>query len=244
MKKILLSMAVVLITVFNANAQSYSIEWEGEALGDTVIFEGTPDEELTFHLVLTNNSADVDTVQLVRRLIDLSPTAAHNFCWGSCYEPNLDSIFAPRAYVRLEPGQTCGEFDFTAYYLPNGFIGTSMVEYTFYNKNDASENLTVVALYVTSPDAIDENIIKNTWMSDVYPNPATNFVTIDYKLPREVVNANAKIVNLLGSVVSEKEVSVQNSTMRMDVSDLNSGIYFYSLFVNGEVYSTKKLVIR
>ena len=36
MKKLLLSVAVILVTAFYVNAQSYTLEKDGEVLGDTV----------------------------------------------------------------------------------------------------------------------------------------------------------------------------------------------------------------
>ncbi len=44
--------------------------------------------------------------------------------------------------------------------------------------------------------------------------------------------------------IPEIGLYLQNSNLRMNISDLDGGIYFYSLSVNGEVYSTKKLIVR
>lgn len=244
MKKIILSLAVILFAAFYVNAQSYTLSWDDETLGDTVILEGTPNAEIVFHAVLTNNSVDKDTIKIQRRLVELLPNVSHYFCWGACYQPNPDSIFTPNGYIDLEPGETSGESDFAAHYSPNGVIGTSIVEYTFFNKNDKNEKLIVVAKYVTSTDGIDEAILNKISISDIYPNPATNFVNIDYDMPSEVDEASVKIVNLLGSVVKEQQINTGYNKTRMNVSELNGGIYFYSLTINGEIYSTKKLIIR
>jgi len=250
MKKFTLIIIAFVFSISFVNAQSYTLTWDGEPLGDTVVLEGTPDAEMVFHSILTNNSADLDTIMITRRYIDILDSVSHALCWGLCYPPNFDSIFSPNGYVCLESGQSSSEFDFSAHYTPyteytpSGFIGTSLVEYTFYNKNDEGESLTVVAKYVTTPDAIVENILNNITVSEVYPNPATNFVNIDYELPGEVSTASVKIVNLLGSVVMEQQVDTRNSNLRMNISELDGGIYFYSLFVNSEIYSTKKFVVR
>ncbi len=244
MKKLILSMAILLIASFSVDAQSYTLSWDGEGLGDTVVFEGTPDAGLVFEGILKNNSSDLDTIKLVRRFIHLVRDAEHSFCWGSCYPPNYDSIFAPDGFVRLEAGQSSSEFDFNAHYNPNGVIGTTIVEYTFYNKNDESEHLTVVAKFVTSPDAIDENILRNVEVSDVFPNPASNYVNINYTFPNEVNTASVKIVNLLGSVVKEQNIEIQLNTARIDLSGLVGGVYFYSVAINNEIIKTKKLIVR
>lgn len=244
MKKILLSIAVLMITVFYANAQSYTLAWQGETFGDTVVFMGMPDSVLVFEAELTNNSSDLDTIRIIRRYIDVVSEFEHSLCWGSCYPPNHDSIFAPAGYVVLGPGETSPEYAFSGHYDALGNMGTTLVEYTFFNINDESEKLTVVAKYVIAPDAIDENILNNTYVSDIYPNPAESFVNINYDMPVEVETANVKIVNLLGSVVMEKQLNTSNNKIRMNISNLNGGVYFYSLFINKDLYSTKKLIVR
>ncbi len=244
MKKILLSLAVVIITAFSVNAQSYSLSWDGETLGDTVLLRGEPDTEIVFHGMLTNNSSDTDTIKIIRRLVNLLPNVEHLFCWGTCYQPNLDSIFAPAGYVILEPGQTSLDYEFSGHYNAKGVVGISTVEYTFFNKNDENEKLVVVAEYDTSPDGIDDYILRNTNISEIYPNPATNFVSIDYTLPLEVNEASVKVVNLLGSIVKEQQINVRNNNLKMDISDIVGGIYFYSVIVNGEVLETKKLIVN
>ena len=244
MKKLLLSLAVVLVTAFSVNAQSYTLSWDGEMLGDTVILEGTPDAEIEFHALLTNNSADTDTIKIVRRFIEILDGVSHYFCWGSCYAPNPDSIFAPNGSVILEPGETTEDYVFSGHYNPQEVLGTSLVEYTFFNQSDENEKLIVVAKYVVSPDAIDENILNNMSVSDIYPNPAENLVNIDYIIPAEVETASVKIVNILGSVVKEQYINTGSNKMTLDVSGLNGGIYFYSVTINGEIYSTKRMIIR
>jgi hypothetical protein len=250
MKKFTLILIAFIFSISFVNAQSYTLTWEGETYGDTVVVNGTPDEELVFHGILTNNSLETDTVKIQRRFIYLMDSVSHYFCWGQCYMPIFDSIFRPNGFIELEPGQSSAELDFAGHYTPftsytpGGFIGTSIVEYTFYSKSNEDENLTIVAKFVTTPDAIDENILSNISVSNIYPNPAMNFVNMDYDLPAEVKTASVKIVNLLGSVMMEQQVDVDNSNMRMNISNLDGGIYFYSLLVNGEIYSTKKLIVR
>ena len=43
-------------------------------------------------------------------------------------------------------------------------------------------------------------------ISDIYPNPASNFVSIDYELTPQVKTAQIRIVNLLGTLVTEAEI--------------------------------------
>ncbi len=244
MKKILLSMAVVLITVFYANAQSFTLEWNGEVYGDTITLtpESPESTDIAFEAIF-NNLTDVGVnIKLARNEIIMMDSTESYFCWAEqCYPPWVDTS---GNFQYVPAGGSSGLEDFSAHYDIHNAVGVSLIEYTFYNNDNPDENVKIVVKFDTDPTAINENILKNIWLSDVYPNPATNFVAIDYRLPQEVLSANVKVVNILGSIVKEQNVDIRNNNMRMDISDINSGIYFYSLFVNGEIYSTKKLIVR
>ncbi|MCG3167531.1 MAG: hypothetical protein POELPBGB_03323 [Bacteroidia bacterium] len=72
----------------------------------------------------------------------------------------------------------------------------------------------------------------------IYPNPATNVVTVE--LANELRNVKAEIRNITGQVISQASITNQKSTL--DISDLSSGIYFLRLFSeNLEV--TEKIVV-
>ncbi|MBC8319962.1 MAG: T9SS type A sorting domain-containing protein [Bacteroidetes bacterium] len=243
MKKILLSIAVIILTVFYANAQSFTLSWDGELLGDTITI--SPDSSsvsiLEFGVVLNNNTTNGVNIKVVRNQISLLDSTINYYCWGVCYPSHIDSS----GMYKFVPAGGSSEVEwFSAHYEIHDAVGISLVEYKFYNMDNPDEYVTIVAKFDTSPDGIEETILNNTYVSEIYPNPAINTVNIDYDLPREVEKASVKIINLLGSVVKEQEVDTRNSKMRMDVSDLNGGIYFYSLFINGEIYSTKKLIVR
>ena len=240
---------IVLAFFFAGNLRAqYSVSLNGEVLGDTVTFHNDPaTEEVIFDGIVTNNSDDTDTILITRRRIHQEENTSHYFCWGACFAPNnADSLFRPGEdyYIVLGPGESTDEFEFAAHYFPNGVIGVSMFEYTFYNKNDSDENVSVVAVFDTRTDGITDQIMDKGFISDLYPNPATSYVTINYDLPAEVTSADVRIVNILGSVVKDEQMNRNASGMRMDISDLTNGVYFYSIIINGEVYKTKKLIVK
>lgn len=78
---------------------------------------------------------------------------------------------------------------------------------------------------------------------NAYPNPASSVVKFDLTFAQPM-NVNIKLTNLLGQVV--KTVAGGNmsgkNTVEMDLSGLESGIYFYTVSANGKSVS-KKLVI-
>ena len=246
MKKIILSLSFIIFTFCYANAQSFSLSWDGEVLGDTVTMHSSPDSAvMVFEAIINNLSAGGVNIKVIRNEITTVEGTLNYFCWGVCYTPAIDTS---GMYMFVDKGASSDPGDYSAHLEIHGTIGISIIEYTFYNMDNPSENIKIVVKFDTEsdpgPDGIDENILKNVWVSDLYPNPASNYVSIDYNMPSEVKEASVKIVNLLGSVVKEQKVDTRNGNMKIDIFDMKGGVYFYSLNIEGEIYSTKKLVIR
>jgi hypothetical protein len=243
MKKIILSISLIVFTFCYVNAQTFSLTWEDEAIGDTVVLHPESPETtvIVFEVILNNLSDHGINVKVARNEIYLVENTVNYFCWGVCYTPVVDTS-GQYMFINKDSSSVAG--DYSAHYEIHETIGVSIIEYTFYNMDNPSENIKVVLKFDTSPDGIDENILKNTWVSDIYPNPASNQINIDYSMPIDVNEASVKIVNLLGTVVKEDPIDTRASNMKMDIFDLKGGIYFYSIYINGEIYNTKKLIIR
>lgn len=244
MKKTLLTFATILFVALSMNVQSQdlTLSWDGEALGDTVEIIGNPsDFEIVFHAVVHNNTDNGIQIKVRRKQLSMLEGTSSAFCWGLCFPPDTEESADPR--LILANGQSTDE-EFSGHYTTAGVLGISIVEYMFFNQDNEDQNVKVVAKYWAGFDGIAEDAMKGGSISDVYPNPATTFVNLDYNMPAEVDFAKVQIVNLLGSVVKESNINRSANKLSIDVSDLQGGIYFYSVLVNGDVYKTKKLVIR
>lgn len=81
-------------------------------------------------------------------------------------------------------------------------------------------------------------------ISSVYPNPASAFASIDYHLGNEANSAKIILCNVLGSVVGEYMLVKDARKLNISTIDLSSGVYFYSLYVDGKNLVTRKLIIK
>lgn len=78
-----------------------------------------------------------------------------------------------------------------------------------------------------------------------YPNPAANSTVISYAIP-ERGDVVLEITNLLGQQVKVLQSGVQEAgfySVEIDLAELNSGIYYYSLTFNNSEQMVRKMVI-
>ena len=77
----------------------------------------------------------------------------------------------------------------------------------------------------------------------VYPNPATDEVTIDYVLP-ENKEGKITIFDMLGRARMTLDLSATSNRAKFSVVNLEKGIYIYKYIVNSKVVKTDKLTVE
>ncbi len=102
------------------------------------------------------------------------------------------------------------------------------------NYNDSLQNMRGDVLFSNEKISI----------SNVYPNPASAYASIDYQLARNTDKAKIVLCNVLGNVVGEYTLILDAKTLHISTLELNSGVYFYTLSVDGKSLVTRKLIIK
>ena len=242
MKKILLLFSAVLMVSW-LFSQSLELYYEGELLDhmDEITFSAQPDSGmLTIDtLDVKNLSNTVIDVMCVKEVIEKIDGTVNIFCWGSqCYPPNVDTS-GTATTIEVQ----AVSYEFSGEYSPYGLTGTTKVKYTFYDVTNPDDNVAVIVNYEASdPNSVNESA-ELYKLSKAYPNPANNTVSVDYDL-RDIPNARIAFFNLLGSKVSEIELSKSVGTLTISTADFTEGIYFYSLLIENEASKTQKLIVR
>lgn len=89
-----------------------------------------------------------------------------------------------------------------------------------------------------------ENISKNAdeRYFNLYPNPNTGSMTLEYMLEKD--ESGIMIINdIAGRSVSEYTLNANNNSIVINDNRLNNGIYYYSIYVNGVMLKTNRIVI-
>lgn len=241
MAKWLLLFALFIGISTQSNAQSIEI-----SNLDSIVY-GLPTGTLTAHATVTNTSSSPINVYVNGEHISGAPVNANwYFCWFVCYSaiPVADSFTIPSSHtVTLQPGQdTTGLF--AAYYEPQGEIAIAQFEFCFSDITNPDDKTCVNVTFDTQNVGIEDVFASdNSGISESYPNPATSTVNINYSLKQGWKNANIMVYSMLGSQVKNLGINQNAGTASMDVSSLPAGMYFYTLNVDGEAISTRKMLV-
>ena len=228
MRKIILFILVVTQISF-VSGQSLVITGDNSVLNADIC--------LTTHSYLTvKNISNKEHIIACEKNVIVEPSGMSNyFCWGGlCYG---SSTVVSTSFLTLQSGQgdavSFGGY-FDAYCEP----GIGIVEYCFYPVSDTIDRTCFTITYHGSATSISDYSTANN-SGDFYPNPANEIVYFTFygKL------ATLKFIDILGNNV--KEISLkQEGVQKLDLSDMNKGIYFGNLIVNNEVVSIKKLIVK
>lgn len=141
----------------------------------------------------------------------ISTSAAGDYYYQACYHPTLNKLY----YTYISSGSVIDIYSMN-------LDGTN------------SELLTNCSLVDIAESNEDAGI-------SIYPNPATNRVTINFS-SANTQSGTLRILDALGSVVFEKQINANTQNAEVDISGVANGIYFVSL--NSENFNRKsKLII-
>ena len=272
MKRILLSLTA-LILVISAAAQCtpdydfgddtfpvYPNPTAGEQFAEGVLNEPYTD---VLHVLVPSNGSelvellppefvdfagfiDVDSLALISVKVlvndvnvDISEIGLEALCNNNGDSPNACHFLGGTQYCAALSGtpNTAGEFPMSvevALYF-DLFDSAQELPYTFEDYtliiNETSDSVSELA-------QVEIGVGQNT------PNPASGVTRIEYSLSQPSP-VQFKVTNLLGEVVHEEQLSGRRgaNTVRFDASELNAGIYLYSV-ASGQAKTTKRMIVR
>ena len=225
------------------SAQSLQFEWNGHVYQEGETVECTNDQygygEYIQHMQLRNLTSNNLNVVVEKEVIEDLEGVMNFFCWGSCFGPDVNVSPLP---VEVAANTVTDEeaLSFHALY-DEGVAGKVKVKYSAYDDHNPSQRVTIIVVFVKSGAGVHEaNAIR---FGQAYPNPASSMVNFDYNI-NAGDRASVSVYNLLGQEVLNQQVSSLQGHLSLSVADLNDGIYFCNLFVNGCAVKTEKFVVK
>jgi len=208
----------------------------------TIKILGTdPDvDALVGHIWLKNTTNTEMPNVFVRRIVNKEVVGTSNsFCFGiNCYPPWVgESAVADTAKVGII------NKSFYADYYPEKNGGLTSITYEFFDNvtfgTRVSASATIEFHISATSIAEDKLVFKGP-----YPNPASHFTSFEYNIPASINSARLIIRNMLGVEVENQVFDDQSGKKSINVSNLASGVYFYSIVVDGKLVQTKKLIVK
>jgi len=182
---------------------------------------------------------DMSNVFVKRTVNQQAATAINSFCFGiNCYSPTTNvSAYA----ATLSAGAM--DKSFLADFYPSGNGGLTSITYEFYDDVTFGKHVSAKAtiLFSISGVGIDEEKVV---FNGLYPNPASQTTCLEYNIPSSFKNVQLVIRNILGVEIENISLENRSGKLPIDVSKYASGIYFYTLFVDGKIEISKKLIIK
>lgn len=207
---------------------------------DSVIYgHATNDLDIYGNASIRNNASQ-DIEVMVTRSVDTSNTLTQSnaICWGMCFAPEVDTSPVP---ITINAGMTNSN-DFNGHVYPpmDGVPRSGTITYTFFDKNNPSDQVSMTVTYITTTDFSVHEKKNEKIRLKVYPNPAKDIVFIDM----HQINSNdvRLIVNdVIGNTIMEKQISGYSNRESVDIHNLRSGYYFFNLYVDGNLLGTKRV---
>ncbi|MFL5765099.1 MAG: T9SS type A sorting domain-containing protein [Bacteroidia bacterium] len=248
MKRILTLLAVLSIKAFSYGQTIHIYDSGSDVTGDTIIVPIMAGDMDLNDLELHNTSSS-KTYYKINRTIGMKDSCANiYYCTGTqCYSPNNATTWTPSGGADSISGLAIlpsgpGTYGIAAHYdaCPT-MCHDFWVLYRVYNTMTAGDTAKVTIMYMCT-SGIDENDQQEVSVA-AYPNPASNFVSINYDVKNAFTSGRITITDMLGKQVNQLAVNGRQGTAKLDVSEMPAGIYFYSLIIDNNTMSTKKLIV-
>ena len=249
MKKSIFTLLFLAI-VACVSAQSLQFELKGHvyANGESIICDSVSEMgELVQEMQIRNLTSNSLQVMVKREIIQMVDGTENSFCWGNCFAPTVDVSSRP---VTMDAGAVSVEGLLSFHQLldptyssdPSNYaVGTSVVKYYAFPADNEEDKVCIEVWFAYNAEGVSEK--PSISFSHAYPNPASSMVRFDYNLSA-ADNVSAAVYNLLGQEVMREQLNNMQGVVSFSVADLNDGIYFCNLFVNGQAVKTEKFVVK
>lgn len=209
-----------------------------------------PEDESPYEVayVVHNQSDNALDVRVAAEVIDIVAGTDYRLCWGPlCYNWTTED-FTSSDSKALMPTLVPDEMNSTFYtdYRHNGIEGLTVIEYCWFDNDNTSDETCGIINWCVGPDCstilgIEEHAMGS--ISPMSPNPISETGQFTFELYNQPNDAQVAIYNLIGEEVERINLESKIGFVQINAADYESGLYFYSLVVDGQVAATQKVLI-
>lgn len=78
----------------------------------------------------------------------------------------------------------------------------------------------------------------------LYPNPVSSMLTVNYSVDSDGANMTLDVYDIVGKNISTRNLLSTKGQLKIDVSKMNAGVYFYTIRANGKALKTERVIIN
>ncbi|MFN3554921.1 MAG: T9SS type A sorting domain-containing protein [Bacteroidales bacterium] len=245
MKQFYFSLIFLFLWIFTSHAQlAITNVHELDVTNDTIHVQGSISEDVIKTYIFFSNMGEEPVEVMVRKIEIQKPDGSDcTFCWNDfCFSPDYYETENP---IVLPGGATSSSTDFYAEFWPGNQAGVSLIKFEFFNNREEFETVSVV-LKITIDDATQVYFppaITRWELRDARPNPARDHTVVGFAIPSGSRSAQLVVRNLVGNIVFTQNLEPNSTRTRINTQNLANGIYIYSLVIDNQVVSSKRLVV-
>tara|TARA_B100000809_G_scaffold71156_1_gene68747 strand:+ start:657 stop:1424 length:768 start_codon:yes stop_codon:yes gene_type:complete len=116
---------------------------------------------------------------------------------------------------------------------------------TIYDETNPSDDVTATIIWRCGVAPVSVNEISNDVVKlNAFPNPAISSLTISYLIETNFDDAVIDVYDVLGQKMISKGLNSSKGQVDLNVETLNSGVYFYSIKVDGQIFKTERVIVK
>lgn len=242
MKKIATTLCLLSSIIYGYGQNIVLLDHDNNVISNTTIdISIDSSANITKEIFVSNVGSIPDTIKVVRTIYSVDGDDLTQFCWGGLcylYTTNTSSLSQT-----IAAGDTIdfSENGFHALFSSGTACVTRLVHYKFYNIHNFSDSTGITLRYLCST-GVNELTKVDGVISAAYPNPANALASIKYNL-NDSEKGEIVFYNMLGKSVKKVILNDKQGIAKINVLDLEAGIYFYSFIVDDKIICTKKMVV-
>jgi len=114
-----------------------------------------------------------------------------------------------------------------------------------FDQNAPTDSASAIIVWRDNSAVSVEELTENDVEISAYPNPASGSdVTVTYDVAKNVDHAEIVMYDLVGKELNSYVLNTNENKLKLNVSDLNSGVYFYAIKVNKKILKTERLIVK
>lgn len=209
-------------------------------LSETVEFSGRIGTAQRKSLIVQNESNQVKEYSLKFLRGNIGSSQNIKLCISDkCFDPRREMA---KIKLTLQPGEILTdlyiEFDLGISETKGNF------DLQFVNASNPRDIFVIESIYEVFNPTVDHTNHKDITIGSAYPNPSSRSAQIDYEYKNPKASAKITINSFIGNPVAEYTLDPVQNSIVINVTDLNPGVYFYTLYVDNKNIVTKKLVVK